>query len=815
METSKYRATPEMLHSTSLIPKYLSYTCCAFIFPETSYFMLESSDQHKCITVGESILRLEDCEHPTRYMLWKWVSRQQLFNLGTGQCLGLKVNTSYPLGMFECDTSYLLMWWRCQDNGIFGPFIWRLTVSGDLVTAKKSSYYNWKKHGSHNEGPCSVPYEEIYTLLGNAHGNACTFPFKYNNKWYTECTTEGREDHLPWCATSTHYDQDERWGFCPVDDSTCDTYWESNAELQACYQFNLHTILTWSQAHSSCQAQGGNLLSIISLSELRYIRVWIGLNHIKDSQGWHWSDGSPLTFVNFTSGTVYCVCDWYSYFCNAEQWQGMACLSALPYICKKTPNNTHTIEPLENWQHIPTDCDDGWLAHNGYCYRVTAKAQNWHESKQTCVDEGANLSSLHFLSEVEFLVNVLQNLTGTSSEVWIGLWKVDSSPAVQWFDGSPVTLAPWHQNQPPHIPPTDGTLCGTEGDWFLRSCYLQYPAICRKKGHTPISSSDSWDEGCPEGWKRHGHHCYTVTSYEHNFDDAISDYYCKANSSLFYWIGLRDQEDRREYRWIAHNNTEMPLTFTNWNKHQPVSIGGCVAISGGPALGHWEVKHCQSFKALSVCKRNIENYPKAPLSEDHKVAYAPCPPGWDSQPGMLHCFKVFHDEKVLMKRSWMEADFFCQALGAKLASFQFYDEQLFVKHHLNTMFEEIGPSLCLLIILMIAPLTFCPGLPYPQAASTTCLSLRERLWSGIFGTRWLQVLSVLLPPPWGRGFSLWRKKTRLRPCIDYRGLNPIASDSIVGDSARMRTFQQRNSHWYQSCSHVNSNSVSKRRHGAI
>lgn len=55
-------------------------------------------------------------------------------------------------------------------------------------------------------------------------------------------------------------------------DSSCDHFWESNQELQACYQFNLYTILTWSQALSTCQAQGGNLLSITSLAEHRYIR---------------------------------------------------------------------------------------------------------------------------------------------------------------------------------------------------------------------------------------------------------------------------------------------------------------------------------------------------------------------------------------------------------------------------------------------------------------------------------------------------------------------------------------------------------------
>lgn len=60
-------------------------------------------------------------------------------------------------------------------------------------------------------------------------------------------------------------------GFIYID-SNCDQFWESNQKLQACYQFNLYTILTWSQALSTCQAQGGNLLSITSLDEHRYIR---------------------------------------------------------------------------------------------------------------------------------------------------------------------------------------------------------------------------------------------------------------------------------------------------------------------------------------------------------------------------------------------------------------------------------------------------------------------------------------------------------------------------------------------------------------
>lgn len=56
-------------------------------------------------------------------------------------------------------------------------------------------------------------FPETYTLLGNSFGFPCVFPFKYNNKWYYECTKDGKESE--WCATTTHYEEDEKWGFCP------------------------------------------------------------------------------------------------------------------------------------------------------------------------------------------------------------------------------------------------------------------------------------------------------------------------------------------------------------------------------------------------------------------------------------------------------------------------------------------------------------------------------------------------------------------------------------------------------------------------
>ncbi|XP_020023644.1 matrix metalloproteinase-9 isoform X1 [Castor canadensis] len=60
------------------------------------------------------------------------------------------------------------------------------------------------------------PSERLYTEHGNADGKPCVFPFIFEGRSYSACTTQGRSDGYRWCATTANYDQDKLYGFCPT-----------------------------------------------------------------------------------------------------------------------------------------------------------------------------------------------------------------------------------------------------------------------------------------------------------------------------------------------------------------------------------------------------------------------------------------------------------------------------------------------------------------------------------------------------------------------------------------------------------------------
>ncbi|XP_073927030.1 secretory phospholipase A2 receptor isoform X2 [Castor canadensis] len=687
-------------------------------------FIIQSESLKKCIQASKSVLTLENCQQPNKYMLWKWVSNHHLYNLGGNGCLGLNLsNPEQPLSIYECDSSHVSLRWHCNRKMILGPLQYMVQVKHDnmVVTAWKQ-LHTWISYMSGGRDICEHLHKDLYTIKGNAHGTPCMFPFQYKHQWHHECTREGREDDLLWCATTSRYERDEKWGFCPDPTSakiSCDAVWEKDLNSHICYQFNLLSSLSWNEAHSSCQMQGGTLLSIADESEENFIRkhlsskaveVWMGLNQLDGDTGWQWSDGTPLNYLNWNPEIN--VEPFVEYHCGTfnsfvpTAWKSKDCESTLPYICKKYLNHTdHEIVEKDAWKYYTTHCEPGWNPYHRNCYKLQKEEKTWNEALHSCQSDNSTLIDIASLAEVEFFVNLLGD--ENASETWIGLSSNKIPVSFEWSNSSSVIFTNWHTLEP-QILPNRSRLCvsaeQSEGHWEVKDCEETLYYICKKAGQV---LSDAYS-GCQEGWERHGSFCYKIDTVLRTFDHASSGYYCPPTlitiadrfeqafitnlissavqtKDSYFWIALQDQNDTGEYTWKTAGQRPEPVRYTHWNTHQPRDSGGCVVMRGRRPLGRWEVKDCRHFKAMSLCKQSIENRKRT--EHEERWPFHPCHLDWESQPGLTSCFKVFHSEKVLMKRTWREAEAFCEEFGAHLASFAHIEEENFVNELLHSKFN--------------------------------------------------------------------------------------------------------------------------------
>ncbi|XP_025019072.1 secretory phospholipase A2 receptor, partial [Python bivittatus] len=117
--------------------------------------------------------------------------------------------------------------------------------------------------------------------------------------------------------------------------------------------------------------------------------------------------------------------------------------------------------------------------------------------------------------------------------------------------------------------------------------------------------------------------------------------------------------------------------------------GGCVVMRQEEPIGMWEVKNCTTFTAKSLCKQDVNFHEKSDTNKqpNYDKPFNSCLHGWESDHNLLNCYKIFHSEKVLMKRTWEEAETLCKDFGAHLASFTQVLEEDFLNKLLNTMFH--------------------------------------------------------------------------------------------------------------------------------
>lgn len=649
------------------------------------------------VTSVSSSLSLANCSTstaPSKLELWKWGAGSRLFHVDSALCLSLEVHTK-ELRLADCDSTDTMLSWQCVGQAIYTDYEMGLVRSGETsVKAKRKPPDTWKRAGT--EGNiCQQPYKMIHTKAGNALGAPCVFPFRYNGSWYHGCLPgrpgdEKLSENKGWCSTSMNYDQQQQWGFCLQKVDGCDTFWQELGDQ--CYQRVPTAAVTWHEARDSCRSQGGDLLSVATADELHALgamqlpdELWIGLNQMDWDEGWQWSDGTPLSVMNWASGMPVSVgigeldC---GVLLTKHYYGSARCERRLPYMCKKPVNPKS--QPTDKTVYRSVECEKGWFGWEGRCLRLfnetflpQAKAMD------ACSSLNASLLSIHSLDDM-LLFNT--HLPGMSVDMWTGLMGGNESPLqFSWVDNTPVTYTHWAKDNPRITPVTRLPTCvrftGKGHHWVVSDCELSLPYLCSKKG---VVSESTQDEGCPPGnWKRHGNACYKVdptpVSFKQSCNLTVMDRFEQmfinrllreqlGNSTRYFWTGLQDIKGTGEFSWSNGEN----ITHTNWAWRQPDMTGGsCVVMSTGYPLGRWVTRNCSLFEAGTICKKYLttpsQTTPIVNMS-------APCAHGWVSKPGLPHCYKVFHEERLSRKRTWIEAEGFCRSLGAHLPSLSNLDE---------------------------------------------------------------------------------------------------------------------------------------------
>ncbi|XP_072544235.1 macrophage mannose receptor 1-like [Salminus brasiliensis] len=697
-----------MMKMLIIIVLLLKLSQC-FAQKDKTSFMMYNAYKDRCM--GDSLIRLSVCSPQNPRHKFRWTSENRIFNVGQKKCLGTESKSEgSKLQWYICDANSDLQKWECQSNSLFG-----LKNESLYLSVQEDSYLLTLSRDPGNRGKwtvrgtvdsiCSRPYEEMYSLKGNALGRPCHFPFLYNNKWYADCTTDNRSSSLEWCSIEQEYEPNQLWGYCPC--PKVNEFWRKNPLTGVYYQVNEDSALTWYQARKSCQQQGGDLLSITELHEQTFISgltqmtgpvLWTGLNSLDASSGWRWVNGQPLRYLKWLSGQPSSLpghsCGVLSPLYGSE-WSTAVCSQKLGYICQRGLP-TPTVPPVV----LTGSCYSPWIPYSGHCYLLSRTKKTWLEARDACRREGGDLLSVLSVEEQSFTISQL-GYTKTD-ELWIGLNDLGTSMLFEWSDRSRVLFALWDVNEPSHnaaLMEDCVLMRGEEGKWADQICQNQYGYICKKKKHLNPSINDTVvsSPGCKPGWVRNGYYCYLAGTEAKTFEEAkqmcektgsyLTDITNRVENAFLvsligarpethFWIGLSNQKDQHTFEWTNANK----VSFTHFNAGMPGGQQGCVAMTTGVHAGLWDVLSCTNRERY-ICKQKAEGVITTPAPP---VTPTPsCSSDWYPITKRNFCFKMFSVANN-KKKTWSEALDFCRELGGDLLSIHSASDLEAFNYHLTT-----------------------------------------------------------------------------------------------------------------------------------
>ncbi|XP_059201009.1 macrophage mannose receptor 1-like [Centropristis striata] len=464
---------------------------------------------------------------------------------------------------------------------------------------------------------------------------------------------------------------------------------------------------SWFNARDYCRTIGGDLLSIHSSSELealpeRYGRLWIGLSAPDPTNGYVWSDGSPLQFQHWqddepnNKNNVESCAEMLMHQRDSRgSWNDLHCETALGWLCQIRIGVTPKAPPRPPApDHNRTK--DGWFDRNGTQYYFNSRSMAMEEARRYCQQQHGDLVSIGSEDEAVYLWKQISKNYGS---YWIGL-NVDLDKTYSWMDGSPVVFQRWDEDQPVFLRNDENCAAMTNsmGFWHDFNCGYEHKSICKRSGtpdaNATVAPTVAPKGGCPHNWMKMDSKCYNVVNKQSETWEGAKTQ-CKAMQgnlasissrrvqlflttklaeapTINLWIGLKKARGS-SFFWTDGR----PMRYNNWGEersrmrrsfqmyedydmyrhHRPSysyeKSCAMMTTDSETGIGKWIKKSCNDTYGY-ICIRKIDaNLPDSP---EPTIAADYVKMGNDS-------IKI-----VTQKKNWEDANKFCESEGASLAS---------------------------------------------------------------------------------------------------------------------------------------------------
>ena len=497
----------------------------------------------------------------------------------------------------------------------------------------------------------------------------------------------------------------------------------------SCYEF-MHEYRTFTSAQSTCQENGGNLLSIndgdeqaklVSMLVTTYGEFFIGLKYNDASYTFEWVSGDAVTYTDAwdhyqpdldfndeRTGRCTLVSTG-----SGGLWYLRKCTDPHAFICEY-PRNGYTNPPTTSTTVKPEAQCEGpeWSKVNDHCYRYFNETpMSFSNAEEFCRTKAGHLASF---SSTEEETNSESNVFGPDYYneyfFWIGLRQDDGGDdsGYFWSDDSPYEFAYFAAGQPDSHGGVDNCvidhwMSSYSYGWENKNCESELPFICEVlAGEQPpttlqpptIPPPRPCQGGTGEGWLQGPEgvdFCYKFhqsTSDQETWNNVeykclqegghlVSIHNKEENNFLMVmfgreginnaFIGLYKNSDE-QFAWTDGSTTD----YFNWENGEPNNYWGMESCGElvSSRSGHWNDAHCSKPASGYACKRPTSGdwttAKPTALPEGH------CPPDHYEFKG--YCYKFFGlTGNASEYKNWTNARDVCKGLNADEIFGQGYD----------------------------------------------------------------------------------------------------------------------------------------------